>query len=307
MGKHYLLKRCILTGVVVFYVSYISLTKAAINTFYCVDVEDGTTLEDIDASHLYWALDTSVKCFEGSHKFLKIFVAIPVMMLAVILPVALAWTLIRARHYNRLNSLWVQETVGLFYRGFDEKYIFWDSVILLRKALLAAIVVFAYPLGGDLQGLLAGCLLVVSLFIHTTLVPFKSSFKHLNELESVSLLIGSLTFFGGVFLNDPNMNSEAMEVTLSVLILFSNIVFAVTLVIFIVQVKIKHVKYNLLAEGIEFQSSSTFAVLEALLVSTAATFVDIVMKWWNRQLREAEVEGDARSSSDTDLELRTVH
>ena len=66
-GWDYVAKRCLLTAVVVCYVSYISLAKAAINVFYCVDVYDGTTLEDAHVSHAYWMVDTAVRCFEGSH------------------------------------------------------------------------------------------------------------------------------------------------------------------------------------------------------------------------------------------------
>lgn len=288
LGKGYLLKRCILTGVVGFYVSYISLTKAAINTFYCVNVHDSTALDDVDDTNVYWALDTSVKCFEGPHKVLEIVLAFPLTIMAVVLPAIIAIGLIYARNHRKLDSAWTQETVGLFYRGFEEKYIFWDAVILVRKALLAAIVVFGYQLGGDLQGIVAGSVLVVSLFLQMSLTPFKKSFGHLNELEGVSLLVSSLTFLTGVLLNDPKMHSQFIEFALVGLILFANVALAVFLIFMIMKVKILHLKFSLLKAGVELESYSSFAVLRTLTISTAVTLLKMAKRIWTRKGYEAE-------------------
>jgi len=259
--RTYLLKRAILTAVVVFYVSYISLTKAAINVFYCIDVRDGRTLENSHVTHEYWAVDTAVRCFEGSHLNLAMFVAIPVLLLVVLFPVTLALVLMNARHNQKLQSVWIQETVGLFFRGFEEKYVFWDSLILLRKALLAAIVVFAYSLGGSLQGLIALGLLVLSLFLQTSLLPFRSSFGYLNQVENASLFVSCLTFLCGIILSDPNMNSGFAESVLVGLVFVCNVGLIAFLLCYLFKVKLLQIKFSLLAQGFEIKSDDSISVL----------------------------------------------
>lgn len=266
-GKRVLVRRCILTVVVVFYVSYISLIKAAINMFYCVDVHDGTTLEEIDDTHAYWALDTSIRCYAGSHRNLMLYVAVPVLFLSVTFPFSLAVGLIFARENRKLETVWVQETVGLFFRGFERNYVYWDSMILLRKAVLATIVVFAYSLGGNLQGLLAVGLLVLSLFLQMSFRPFKETYENLNRLESTSLLVSILTFLIGVTLNDSEMTSNGIEFLLVGFVLVCNVGLTVVLFYLLLRAKIGQIRFGLLAEGIDCQEESDFWVVQAYLLS----------------------------------------
>lgn len=279
--RGYLVKRCLLTAVVVFYVSYISLTRAAINTFYCVHVSKATGLDEEESGH-YWALDTAVNCFQHSHMHLVLFVAIPALLFTLVFPISLAVALINARRTQMLKSAWVLETVGLLFRGFDERFVFWDSVIMLRKALLAAIVVFAYSLGGNLQGLLAGCLLVLALILHMGVCPFKSTFVHLNLLEGISLLVSSFTFFSGVVLNDPMMTSPFVEVLLVTLVMICNVGLTVVLLCMLVHVKGEQIRFSLLSDGVELQLDSGYAVLQAFTTlcmdNVAARFRRILRK-----------------------------
>lgn len=271
-GRKYLAKRSLLTLIVVFYVSYISITKAGINVFYCVHVHDVTTLEGAEETHYLWALDTAVTCYENSHLNLVLFVGIPVLFFSLLFPISLASGLIFARGRRTLECVWVQETVGLFFRGFEQRFIFWDSIIMLRKALLAAIVVFAYSLGGNLQGLLAVGLLVLSLFLQMGFSPFKSTYGYLNQLESMSLLVSILTFLTGVTLNDPEMHSGAAEFVLVALVLICNIGLAVLLLYLVTRAKIDQIRFGLLAEGIDCAEESGIWVMQAYILSQLERF-----------------------------------
>jgi len=260
-GRVYLFRRSLLTAFVVLYVSYISLTKEAIDMFYCVDVFDGVTLEDGDRTNLYWAADTSVKCFEGKHMEVLYAVAIPLLLFAFFFPILLAAILISARRHGNLQSAWVIETLGLFCRGFEEKYVFWDSIILLRKAAIAAVVVFSYSLGGNLQGLIAVSVLMISLFLQTTLYPFNKDLENLNQLESLSLLINSFTFLIGVVLNDPNMNSTGVEAILIASVVLFNVGLTLLLLFLLVKAKIEQLRFGLLAEGCNCEKESGICVI----------------------------------------------
>lgn len=68
-GYRYLAKRCLLSVLVVSYLSYIAVTRTSVNTLYCVRVHDSVDLQN-DSTTKYWAVDTSLKCYDGSHTLL---------------------------------------------------------------------------------------------------------------------------------------------------------------------------------------------------------------------------------------------
>lgn len=258
----FLFRRVTLTALVVSYISYISLTKSAIRIFQCVDVFDETHLENHDVRSL-WESDTSVECFVGSHFAMSMVVGIPLLSFSFFFPICLALCLIQARNQKRLDSSKVWETAGLFYRGFEDKFLFWDSMIMLRKALLAAIVVYAYSLGGSLQGLLASIVLLMSLFLQTKLDPFKKSLGHLNHLECASLFISCVMFLSGVLLHDPKMTNGTIDAAVVGSILVVNIGFVMVLFSFLIYVFYQLIKFGLLAEGVGNETMGLFETMRS--------------------------------------------
>ena len=182
----YLAKRFVLTVVSVLYVAYLPLFQTAINVFSCVDVYDAATLDGIDISHSYWTEDTSVRCFSGSHATLVFSVAIPLLVFAILFPVSLGMVLIIAKKKGILGSPWIQKTIGMQFRGFKEAFVFWDCIVLLRKALIAVIATFSHSLRTSLQGHLLIVLLLIVLYLHIMVSPFKAELEALNLLESAS-------------------------------------------------------------------------------------------------------------------------
>lgn len=274
----YLMRRCVLTLVVVSYVSYIALTRTAINTFYCVEVHDGITVEEVEETHHYWALDTNLRCLHNSHATLAIFVAAPVLFFSLVFPVSVAVILVYLRFIDKLESDNVREMLGFFFRGFEEEYVYWDSVILLRKALLATVVVFSYSLGGNLQGLCALTVLVGALFLQTTLVPFRHSFKHFNQLESISLFVSSFTFLAGVILNDNNMTSPVVEAMLIAMVFISNLGLSLSLFYLLVNLKLTQFRFSLMADGIDCESYSGYTVALEFALQSFARFLEGVQR-----------------------------
>lgn len=267
-GWKLLFRRFLLTTIVVSYVSYIALSKTAIRIFKCVDVFD-ESLAYSRTTHKYWESDSFVRCFHGSHLILCLTLGIALLLFSLCFPLYLAIFLTKARTGGKLNSSEVQETVGLFYHGYEENFVFWDSIIMLRKATLVDILVFAYSLGGNLQGLLATALLFFSLFLQTKFDPFKRDFRHLNELECASLFVSGYTFLSGLVLNDPNLNSNVLEILITATIFITNMSLAIILFVFLVFVYVDQLKFELLAEGIGTESMGRVFVIRAYLAFQA--------------------------------------
>jgi len=297
----YLMKRSILVVTVVFYVSYISLTRAAVTMLYCIDVFDGTRLADREDHNLYWGLDTDVKCFDGVHLRL-VFVAIPLLLLSFLFPVVLAANLLLAKRRRKLNSEWIAETVGLFYRGFEKDFVYWDSMILLRKAILVPIVVNAYHLGGSLQGTLSALLLSFFLFLQMRFSPFNREFTHLNDLESASLLISIFTFLTGIILNDSYMHSYPVEVLLVIAVLVCNIGFALLLLVLLIRLKLEEIRFSLLSQEIDCESASIFSVALIFVVLHYENAVKTISSFF--QQAPDEPPGNAGLPSEMGLEMQ---
>ena len=79
-------------------------------------------------------------------------------------------------------------------------------------------------------------MLLLALVTHLLIQPFRN--MKLNYLEAASLVVSSLTFYGGLLFNDPN-TSEVAEIVISVVIIVLIISF-ITVGACQVRVHIKH-------------------------------------------------------------------
>lgn len=264
-GPGYLFRRCMLTVLALSYISYISLAKLAVRVFQCKEVHDGTTEAERNQKTTLWDMDTSVECFKDSHSTLSIAVGVPLLCFSFFFPVLLALYLIRVRNLGRLESPHIQEIVGLFYRGYEEKYVYWDSLIMLRKALLAAILAFSHRLGGNLQGLLAVSVLLLSLFYQTRYDPFKRSLGNLNSLERASLLTSNFVFLSGIIIHDPQTEPKAVKILLETVIVICITAVLVILVMSLVDASVEQLRFTMMIEGVRCETLKTVDVLMAYI------------------------------------------
>eukprot|EP00210_Caulerpa_lentillifera_P003962 g3781.t1 len=210
-GWEYFVKRCALSVISVFYISYLGLTKMAVRAFYCIDVYDSVDYLE-SSKHKVWANDTSIRCYGKDH-FGIISIAIFVLIVVTFcFPLVSSIVFIKGKESLECRDSWIFETAGFLFRAFKQRLAFWESVVMFRKACLSVIVVFSYPLGGDFQGVLASMLLLLSLHIHLTLRPYRKEFKSSKAVYGgavfsyrSSLKIKAVTFkfnnamFGGAF------------------------------------------------------------------------------------------------------------
>jgi len=228
-GMYYFVKRSALATLAVCYFSYLSITKVAVMVFYCIGVRTGDSSAEDETSH--WALDTSIHCANPDHKSLMVFGGVLFVLFSVGFPLISAFILVLCRKGSgSRDPQWMTDILGFLYRAYKREFVYWESTVMLRKALLSAIAVFSYHLGGHSQGLLASCILSVCLFLQAIYKPYRVEFGTVNNIESLSLLISGLTFTLAQFFMKDRTN-EAVKVALAVFLMISIIVFFIYLMV----------------------------------------------------------------------------
>ena len=273
-----LLRRVILAHIVVGYNSYLSLVKIAVDAFNCVDVHDGIRLKDVETTHRYWIADTSVECFRGSHLTLTLAVSVPLLLFAILFPLLLAILLERARKEDTLSSKWTQETMGFLFIVFEEKYVYWDCLILLRKAILSVIIVFGYRLGCNLQGLLVLAVLVIALVLQMHLTPFSQDLGNLNVLETVSLLVSFFTFLCGLVFDNERFHGDVIEGLLTALLLSINILLFLILAFTLAQSKLEQIRLELEVLQVDGSDGPFYVVIWSYLAYQFARLQGLIDK-----------------------------
>eukprot|EP00210_Caulerpa_lentillifera_P003654 g3488.t1 len=198
----YFLQRTWLTLLATVYFFYIGLTKNLLRFFSCVKINENNELKSGTASSLtgyYWEEDTIVKCYENHHALLIGILIIPFLCtISIGFPVGTLYILRANTH--RLDDVEVVKTYGFLYQAYDKRY--WEIMIMVRKASIAAVVVFAYSLGPNMQGLLCVFILVVSLMLQLSCMPFTKELPILNVLEACSLSATTTVFVCGLMFNE---------------------------------------------------------------------------------------------------------
>lgn len=219
-AKYVRFRRTVLSLVVVLYVSYVGLTRRMIRILYCIDINDGTSPDDVFKDR-YWTEDTTVKCYTGSHAYLVGLLVVPMLaLLSIAFPSVSAFVLVRQKISKTLHTFENKEMFGFMFCGYRDEFVFWDSVIMFRKALLALVVGFGYPLGSMLQGAIASFVLFASVQLQIYLHPFHENFSALNHLEVFSLCVSVNTFIAGIILTDDTLPHEARVFVSFVVVIF---------------------------------------------------------------------------------------
>ena len=234
----------VVTIIVVAFFSYISVTTEFIRTANCIRVDQSSTghrydLYAVETGDRVWAEDTSLYCFRGDHivtGVLGILGLIFFSMTSILF--ILLWL---PRNASRLDDPAFISLYGFIYQGYKEQWYAtpWEAVIAIRKALIAAVVVFAFPLGPNLQGICAMGVIILAIALQSIVSPFKSFDGHpnvpayagqvfrslgmealarmwvsinnkisLNDLEKASLMASLTVFYSGILFYDENTSRD---------------------------------------------------------------------------------------------------
>lgn len=216
--KAYFLKRLLLSVITTTYITYFDLTQVAVRVFNCVVVYDHVD----HSSNLFtrfWIADTSIECYNGTH-FCLIGIALVILILVSFgFPLFCSFALSAARDELATSNSWAHDTLSFLCGPFKERFVYWECVTMIKKALLSIVIVFSYLLGNQVQGLLILIVLVFFLYLHLVCNPYDDAFSSLNSFEGGSLLTSCMVYMLVQFLNVGTL-SEFGRHTVSVCLIF---------------------------------------------------------------------------------------
>ncbi|GFR42167.1 hypothetical protein Agub_g2905 [Astrephomene gubernaculifera] len=214
---------------------YPSVSQALMSIFDCLQIDTYDT-SNILAMPYYrtesvWQQDFSVKCYKGSHLALVLGLGIPGLLLFGIgWPVGNAWIMIQklrrvAGEKRNIRNVSIEITAA----DYLPRWIWWESVILLRQLAIATTVTFvSYISSAAVQLLMVLSVLVAAAVAHLLAQPYRSMFAGLMAQVSLCSLIATVYLL--LYLTQISVNNRVPRVTISLAIVAIN---AVTIVAFI--------------------------------------------------------------------------
>jgi len=191
--RWYFWRRVLLTTITVAYVTYFDTTLVAVKVFNCISVFD--SINPFSSSFTrYWIGDMSIECYKSTHVVLIGISLVILIIVSIGFPIACSIALLRNKNEVNISSSRAHEILGLLCGPFKERFIYWECITMIKKAILSIIIVFSYSLGNQAQGLLISIVLVFFLTLHSTCYPFKKEFNTLNYYEIGSLMTSCITY-----------------------------------------------------------------------------------------------------------------
>eukprot|EP00948_MAST-09A_sp_MAST-9A-sp1_P003899 g3899.t1 len=147
----------------------------------------------------YLIADVDVQCRSSTHLALVFMLGIPALVLYIIgIPAVAGMNLYTNRHNLGLTE--TRKTFGFLYSNYEEKYYFWELVIILRLVAMASISVL-FDGNPNMQATLGSQVLFLAMFLHMVCRPFEEDILDTVETYSLASSVLSLTC-GNLLLND---------------------------------------------------------------------------------------------------------
>lgn len=83
------------------------------------------------------------------------------------------------------------------YAGYQNKFYYWEILIMYRKIAMIFIAVFITPYGVIVQAMIVFLLMILFLILTLKKKPYMSI--SLNELEAISLVTSTVSIYCGIF------------------------------------------------------------------------------------------------------------
>ena len=278
-----LVRRWILVFLAVYYITYTDMTRNVMRILDCTDVDLGQNQPEMSAiaTSKYWVQDTDVICRKDDHLILTWALAVPVMLLVIAgFPVGLLAFFLW--HRGDLNKRESMETYGFLYWAYRPTYRYWEFMILLRKASMAAVAVFSINIGANMQAALAGVVLVAAVVAHQWARPYVTGGPDLHRMETLSLSCSILAFLSGLIFNDPK-TSDKGRIAVSVVVIMAVVVVFSYLVYEYIRASLSRLDTFLEVHGVKVDPKMTLATK---IGETLGVIRRVLQDWWNDNHRQ---------------------
>lgn len=259
----YCSQRIRLSIMVVVYLMYVGITRGSLRVLQSVHVDVFNDSEVVHGHGKQWAYDTNLNFFKGSHAVLANTLGIPMLLIfSVGFPLSIT-IMLRWHKLDLLDGQWCRVSTFL-YLAYKPRYAYWEMVVLARKTLLVAIVVLCFPLGSNLQGILAVLVLASALTLHLYAMPYREDINRMNYREALSLSISGITYILSLALNDGRI-TERFKTFSSIVMIIISISFVVVQLVFTSMEGARHIDTMLVSSFIAHPSTSTVVHKSKLL------------------------------------------
>ena len=264
-----LMTYAIIISIVSMHFNYINVVRELLKAVNCVDMADA--YEEVGFDHPFrdyatetvdrtvWAEDTELACFRGSHLPLGVIGIVGLVASLLGIVAIILWLPLNRKHKGKTTFI---ERYWFLYQAYRRDWytVAWESVILVRKSMIAAAVVFSVHMTPNLQASICAGVLTFALAAHAIFMPFKIPEEHpnvpdyagglfrivrlpslarrwvslnnavdLNTLEIVSLAASASVFYSAVVLHDDS-SSALGRLFMSLLAFSVNASFAIYLI-----------------------------------------------------------------------------
>lgn len=228
----------IVVFIVTVHFSYIGIVREMLRAVNCITIDEEPESQNTTYAHYsidghkVWVEDTSLSCFRGEHLATGIGGTIGLVFACLAVVFIIVWLPLNKKHTKEPQFI---ARYWFLYQAYRREWYTssWEAVILVRKAMIAAVVVFSVHLGPNLQATLCVGILSFAHILQVIIRPFKvedeqeivpeyfnavasfpklkttfskwinlSNSVSLNGLESAALLSAALCFYCGIVLND---------------------------------------------------------------------------------------------------------
>ena len=189
-----------------------TIIKYNFSLFNCTEITTGD---------YYVTDDMSIKCWDQSHRFYALCVAVPsIVVWCIGFPLILVYFLYK----NRQDLADISEKLkyGFLYKGFKSNQFYWEFVIMLKKMLIISSSVFLKNLSITVQALVAFMIILVGYIAHSKIEPY--TVHQLNVMELRSIVVSAITIYSGLFFLTGDLTNE-IKMVLFVTMVITNILF----------------------------------------------------------------------------------
>ena len=234
-----------------------TFTQRTMLLFSCVQLGSGP-----DDFFLTQNLD--LRCWSSEHALLVAFLGVP-MLCVYVLGIPIGFLLL-LRQKNKQDNHQFDQNYRWLWAGFQDQYLHWEVVIMLRKSFLTMTAVF-FSFNYHAQAQFGLVIVITSVVVHARAFPFQK--RALNLLELISLVCTSVTFLCGQFTLVDLGYGQATVAAVSYIAFTMTILFSLVFLAMLIQLVLaERRKEDALQQPGVHRASLTHSMVAAMLCRT---------------------------------------